>query len=83
MIHALQAAARAARIASMPIGGTRGVAIVLTEEGMIVRGWDRSGSKGEVRASSEVEWSEFVHNNDLPENAVTLVTGALDRALNG
>jgi hypothetical protein len=82
VIAALQAAARAARIASMPIGGTRGVSIILTEEGMIVTGWDGSRSSGTPRVSTEVTWEEFVGNNDLGENAVTLVTDALDRALN-
>jgi hypothetical protein len=81
VIAALQAAARAARFASPPTG-RRGVEIVLTEDGLIVRGWDRSAPKGEVRASTEVSWQEIVGNNDLVENAVTLVTGALDRALN-
>jgi hypothetical protein len=83
MIHALQAAARAARFASMPLGGPRGVVIVLTEDALIVRGWDRSGAKGEVRSLARVTWQEFVANNDLLENAVVQVTGALDRALNG
>lgn len=81
MIHALQAAARAARQATSVTDDKRGVVIVITEDALIVRGWDRTTEKGEARAVCEVAWLEFVANNDLVGNAVALVVERLDAAV--
>lgn len=80
-IEYLQRAAKAARLASMPIGGSRGVAIVLLDDGLMVRGWDTS-QKDEVRASQIVTWQEFIRQPVILDNAIVLVTDTLDRTIN-
>lgn len=81
MIEDLQRAAKAARLASMPIGGARGLALVLLEDGVMVRGWDTS-QKDEVRASQIVTWQEVQRQPVVLDNAIVLVIGTLDRSIN-
>ena len=82
MIAALQSAACAARTASSVLNSDRVVEIVLTEDGLIIRGRDASRPPRVFRHAVEVDWREFAGHQDRPRNAVALVTDALDRALN-
>lgn len=72
----LRAASRLAREASQ---GRRTIEIVVTEEGVIVRGWTftRHGSRFGVDklhvANREVAWPELSSPADLASNAVMLV----------
>lgn len=69
----LRAAARLAREASQ---GRRTIELVVTEEGVVARGWTLSGQGDEARhhrASREVAWPELSSPADLASNAVMLV----------
>lgn len=74
----LRAAARLAREASQ---GRRTIEIVVTEEGLVVRGW--TDGVGQMTPSSrEVSWPELSSPTDLASNAVVLVDRELS-ALEG
>lgn len=76
MIPLLQRAARTARKAST---GHRVVVVRLSEEGFVVAG--RTLVKGkEVGSSREVDWTDLDTRPDLLLNAITLVSGDLERA---
>lgn len=66
----LQAAARLAREASQ---GRRTIELVVTEEGVIARGWTVVDPDFKHRASREVTWPELSSPADLASNAVMLV----------
>lgn len=65
----LKAAARLAREASQ---GRRTIEIVVTEIGVIVRGWTEIGGHRSARYH-EVSWAELSAAEDLASNAVALV----------
>jgi hypothetical protein len=67
--HNLKAAARLAREASR---GRRTIEIVVTEIGVIVRGWAIVGEQ-KATANLEVPWRELSAAEDLASNAVCLV----------
>ncbi|ALC12525.1 hypothetical protein [Sphingopyxis sp. 113P3] len=66
----LRAAARLAREASQ---GRRTIELVLTEEGLLVRGWTVVDPEFKRRASRDVPWPELSSPADLASNAVELV----------
>jgi len=66
----LRAAARLAREASQ---GRRTIELVLTEEGLLVRGWTVVDPEFKRRASRGVPWPELSSPADLASNAVILV----------
>lgn len=67
----LKAAARLAREASQ---GRRTIEIVVTEVGVIVRGWTVvGGDQHTLGKSREVTWPELTSPADLASNAVMLV----------
>lgn len=65
----LKAAARLAREASR---GRRTIEIIVTEIGVIVRGWASVGGQT-ATATHEVPWRELSAAEDLASNAVALV----------
>ena len=66
----LKAAARLAREASR---GRRTIEIVVTEEGVVVRGWTVVDPEFKHRATRDVTWAELSAAEDLASNAVALV----------
>lgn len=67
----LKAAARLAREASR---GRRTIEIVVTEDGVVVRGWTVVGGEDHTRGQSRtVGWPELSSPADLASNAVMLV----------
>lgn len=68
----LRAAARLAREASQ---GRRTIELVVTEEGVVARGWTMTGTLYDRRrsASRDVTWPELSSPADLASNAVILV----------
>lgn len=69
-IQNLKAAARLAREASQ---GRRTIEIVVTEEGVIVRGWTDIGPDCKHCASRDLDWYDLTNPIDLASNAVILV----------
>ena len=67
--HNLKAAARLAREASR---GRRTIEIVVTEIGVIVRGWTAIGGHRSAQAC-DVTWAELSAAEDLASNAVVMV----------
>ncbi|HMN54187.1 MAG TPA: hypothetical protein PKC32_08355 [Sphingopyxis sp.] len=67
--HNLKAAARLAREASR---GRRTIEIVVTEIGVIVRGWTAIGGHRAAQAC-DVTWAELSAAEDLASNAVVMV----------
>ncbi len=77
MIIALQTAAAMARRASTIRTQRRTVEVVITEEGLVVRGTYRD-ARHAFSASSEVAWSALANSPRQATNAVALVIRSLE-----
>lgn len=63
----------AARLACEASQGRRTIELVVTEEGLLVRGWTVVDPEFKRRASRDVSWPELSSPADLASNAVVLV----------
>lgn len=75
MQHLMAAAAEARRASS----GERVVEIVITEDGLIVRGRGKSRGLIPISSTCDLDWSTFDHSPHLLLNSVRLVASDMDR----
>ncbi len=70
-------AAEAARKASSVTDSSRVIEVLVTEDGIVVRGSSIAPGRPEIKSSGEVSWRDFMRRPRLLVDSVHLIDGAI------